>query len=163
MHLTPCATTGVPHQAGVLRNRGISYFRCATKRVVQLQKNGTYLTRQICNLSSFAALHNFSWVAANNARIAPPPPLSRRVTGNCFYGVGCGVSYGSLTHDDLADGEVADAEGLLRIVSVGVEHDALCSSWRQLVLGFWSPWLSLSIALPLAAFVAPSYQRDGGP
>ena len=51
----------------------------------------------------------FSWVAASNARVAPPPP-SRRVTGNCLSSVGCERSYGSLTHDNLAGGEVADAK-----------------------------------------------------
>ena len=93
----------------------------------------------------------------------PPPSFSRRVTGNSLFGVGCGVTYGSLTYDDLAGGEVADAEDSSRVVSVDVEHDALGPAWRQLVLGFWSPWLSPSIALPLAAFAAPSYRRDGGP
>ena len=105
----------------------------------------------------------FSWVAANNARVTPPPPPSRQVTGKCPSGVGCGVPYGSLTHDDLAGGEVADAEGSSRVVSVDVEHDALGPAWRQLGLGFCSPWLSPSIALPFAAFAAPSYRRDGGP
>ena len=71
----------------------------------------------------------FSWVAANNARIAPPH-LSRRVTGNCLSGVGCGVPYDGLTHDDLAGGEVADAEGSSRVVSVDDEHDALGPAWR---------------------------------
>ena len=104
----------------------------------------------------------FSWVAVNNARVVPlPPHFSRRVTEKCLFG--CGVPYGSLTHDDLAGGDVADAEGSSRGVSVDVEHDALGPAWRQLVLGFWSPWLSPSIALPLAAFAAPSYRRDGGP
>ena len=83
----------------------------------------------------------FSWVAANNARVASPP-LSRRVTGNYLSGVGCGVPYDGLTHDDLAGGEVADAEGSSRLVSVDVEHDALGPAWRQLVLGFGSPQLS---------------------
>ena len=92
-----------------------------------------------------------------------PHPLSRRVTGNCLSSVGCGVPYGSLTHDDLAGGEVAGAEGSSRVISVGAEQVALSPAWRQLVPGFWSPWLSSSIALPLAAFAAPSYRRDGGP
>ena len=102
-------------------------------------------------------------VAVNNARVAPSPSLSRRVTENCLSGVGCGVPYGSLTDDDLAGGEVADAEGSPRVVNVDVEHNALDPAWRKLVLGFWSPWVSPSIALPLAAFAAPSYLRDGGP
>ena len=63
-----------------------------------------------------------------------------------------------LTHDDLVDGEVADAEGSSRVVSVNVEYDALGPAWRQPVVGFWSPWLSPSTALPLAA---SSYRRDG--
>ena len=91
----------------------------------------------------------------------PPPPFSCRVTENWLFG--CGVPYGRLTHDDLAGGEVADAKGSSRVVSVDAEHDALGPAWRQLVLGLWSPWLSPSIALPLAAFAAPSYRRDGGP
>ena len=102
-------------------------------------------------------------MAANNAHVAPPPPFSRRVTGNCLSGVGYGVPYVSLTHDDLAGGEVADGEGSSRVDSVDVEHDAFGPAWRQLVLGFCLPWLSPSIALPLAAFMAPSYRRDGGP
>ena len=65
-----------------------------------------------------------------------PLPLSRRVTGNCLSGVGCGVPYNSLTHDDLAGGEVADEEGSSRVVNVGAENDALGPAWRQLVLGF---------------------------
>ena len=73
--------------------------------------------------------------------VSRPPPISRRVTGNYLSGVGCGVPYGSLTYDHLAGGEVADVEGSSRVVSVDVEHDALCPTWRQLVLGFWSPWL----------------------
>ena len=73
------------------------------------------------------------------------------------------MPYGSLTHDDLAGGEVAVAEGSSRVVSVDAEHDALGPAWRQLVLGFCSPWLSPLITLPLAAFATPSYQRDGGP
>ena len=74
--------------------------------------------------------------------VSRPPPLSRRVTGNCLSGVDCGVPYGSLMHDDLAGGEVADAEGSSRVVSVGAEHDALGLAWRQLVLGFGSPQVS---------------------
>ena len=93
----------------------------------------------------------------------PPPPFSRRVTGNCLSGVGCGVPYGSLTHDDLADGGFADTYGSSRVASVDVEHDALGPAWCQLVLGFCSPWLSPSIALLLAAFAAPLYRCDGGP
>ena len=45
-------------------------------------------------------------------------------------------------HDDLAGGEVADAEGSSRVVSVGAEHDALGPAWCQLVLGFGSPQVS---------------------
>ena len=60
----------------------------------------------------------------NNGRVAPPPPpFSRRVTENCLFG--CGVPYGSLTHDDLARGEVADTKGSSRVVSVDAEHDAV--------------------------------------
>ena len=54
-----------------------------------------------------------------------PPPLSRRASGNCLSSVGCGVSYDGPTHVYLADGEVADAEGSSRVVSVDAEHDAL--------------------------------------
>ena len=90
-------------------------------------------------------------------------PFSRRVTGNCLSGVGCGVPHNSLTHDDLAGGAVADAEGSSRVLSASAEHDALGPAWRQLVLGFWSPWPSPSIALSLAAFATPSYRRDDGP
>ena len=79
----------------------------------------------------------FSWVAANNARVSPLPRLSRRVTGNCPSGVGCGVPYDGLTHDDLAGGKVADVKGSLWVVDA--EHDALGPAWRQLVLGFGSP------------------------
>ena len=105
------------------------------------------------------------WVAASNARVAPPLParLSRRVTENYLSGVGCRVPYGSLTHDDLAGSEVADAEDSSRIVSVDVEHKALGPAWRQPVLEFCSPWLPPSIALPFAPFAAPPYRRDGGP
>ena len=92
-----------------------------------------------------------------------PPLPSRRVTGNYLSGVGCGVPYGSLTHDDLASGEVADAKDSSRVVSVDVEQDALGPAWCRLMLGVWSPWPSPSIALSLAAFAAPSYRRDGGP
>ena len=42
----------------------------------------------------------------------------------------------SMTHDDLASGEVADAESSSPVVSIGGEHDALSPAWRQLVLGF---------------------------
>ena len=52
------------------------------------------------------------------------------------------MPYDGLTHDDLAGGEVADAEDSSRIVSVDVEHDALGPAWRQLVLGFGSPQVS---------------------
>ena len=79
----------------------------------------------------------FFWVAANNARVAPPPPPC--VTGNCLSGVDGGVPYDGLTHDDLAGGEDANAEGSSRVVSVDAEHDALGPAWRQLVLGFGSP------------------------
>ena len=85
----------------------------------------------------------FSWVAASNARVAPPPPPpSHRVSGNCLSGVGCGVPYRGLTHDDLAGGEVADAEGSPRVVSVDAEYDALGPAWRQLMLRFESPQVS---------------------
>ena len=69
----------------------------------------------------------------------PPSPLSRRVTGNCLSDVGCGVPHYGLTHDDLGSGEVGDAEGSSRVVSVDAEHDALGPAGRQLVLGFGSP------------------------
>ena len=107
----------------------------------------------------------FSWVAASNTRVAPPPPslLSRGVPGNCLSSVGCGVPCDGQTYGDLAGGEVADAENSPRVVRVDAEHDALGPAWRYLVLGFGSPWPSPSIALSLAAFTAPSYQRDGGP
>ena len=68
----------------------------------------------------------------------PPPPVSRRVTGNHLTGVGCGVPYDGLTHDHLAGGEVADAEGSPRVVSVDAKHDELGHAWRQLVLGLGS-------------------------
>ena len=60
--------------------------------------------------------------------VSRPPPLSRRVTGNCLSGVDCGGPYDGLTHDDLAGGEVADVEGLSRVVSVDAESDALGSA-----------------------------------
>ena len=104
----------------------------------------------------------FSWVAANNARVARPPPHLVAVsleTASAVLAVGCHMS---LTQDDMVGGEVADAEGSSRVVSVNVEYDALGLAWRQPVVGFWSPWLSLSTALPLAAFAASSYRRDGG-
>ena len=69
----------------------------------------------------------------------PPPPPSHRVTANCLSGVRCGGSYDGLTHDDLAGGQVADAEGSSRVVSVHSEHDALVLAWRRLVFGFESP------------------------
>ena len=72
----------------------------------------------------------------------PPPPPSHCISGNCLSGVGCGVPYHGLTHDDLAGGEVADAEGSPRVVSVDAEYDALGPAWRQLVLGFESPQVS---------------------
>ena len=72
----------------------------------------------------------------------PPLPFSRRVTENCLSGVGCAVPYGSMTQDDLASGEDADAEGSSPVVSVGAEHDALGPAWRQLVLEFGSPQVS---------------------
>ena len=52
------------------------------------------------------------------------------------------MPYDGLAHDDLAGGEVADAEGLSRVVSVDAEHDALGPAWRQLVLGFGAPQVS---------------------
>ena len=52
IHLTSCAT-GDPHQAGVFpifrKKIQKRKSRWATKRIVQLQKNGTSLTRQIFN------------------------------------------------------------------------------------------------------------------
>ena len=66
------------------------------------------------------------------------PPFSHRVSGNCLSGVSCGVPDDGLTHDDLADSEVADAEGSPRVVSVDVEYHALGPTWCQLVLGFAS-------------------------
>ena len=81
----------------------------------------------------------FSRVAASNAR-APPP--SRRFSGNCLAGVGCGVPYYGLTYDDLAGGEVADAEGSPWVVSVDAKHNALGPAWCQLVHGFGSPHVS---------------------
>ena len=70
---------------------------------------------------------------------SPLPPPSRRVSGNCLSGVGCGVPYDGLTHDDLAGGKVADVEGSPRVVTVNAEHDVLGPTWPQLVLGFGSP------------------------
>ena len=61
----------------------------------------------------------------SNACVAPLPFLSRRVSGNCLYGIDCGGSYDGLTHGDLAGDEVANAERSPRVVSVDVEHDAL--------------------------------------
>ena len=52
------------------------------------------------------------------------------------------MPYDGLTHDDMASGEVADAEGSPRVVSVDAEYDAFGSAWRQLVLGFGSPQVS---------------------
>ena len=52
------------------------------------------------------------------------------------------MPYDGLTHDDLAGGEVADAEGSSPVVSVDDEHDALGPAWRQLVLGFGSSHIS---------------------
>ena len=54
-----------------------------------------------------------------------PSPLSRHVPGSCLSGVGCGVPYVGLVHGDLAGGEVVDAEGSPRVVTVDAEHDAL--------------------------------------
>ena len=48
------------------------------------------------------------------------------------------MPYDDLTHDDLATGEIAEAKGLSRVISVDDEHDALGSAWRQLALGFGS-------------------------
>ena len=53
--------------------------------------------------------------------------------GGCRYG---------LTHDDLAGGEVADAQGSLRVVGVNAEYIALGPASRQLVLGFGWPQIS---------------------
>ena len=72
----------------------------------------------------------------------PPPPFSRRVSGNCLSGVGWGVPYDGMTHSHLAGGEVADVEGSPRVVSVDVKHDTLGLAWRLLVLGFGSPHVS---------------------
>ena len=52
------------------------------------------------------------------------------------------MPHDGLTHDDLAGGEVADAEGSSRVVSADAEHDALGPAWRQLVLGFGSSQVS---------------------
>ena len=52
------------------------------------------------------------------------------------------MTYDGLTHDDLVDGEVADAGGSPGVFSVDAEHDALGPAWRQLVLGFGSPQVS---------------------
>ena len=70
------------------------------------------------------------------------PSSSRCVSANCVSGVGCGVPYDGPTHGDLAGGEVADAEGSPRVVSVDTEHDVLGPAWRQLVRGFGSPQVS---------------------
>ena len=70
------------------------------------------------------------------------PPPSRRVTGNCLFGVGLGVLYDGLTHDDLVGGEVADVKDSSRVVNVDAEHDAHGPAWRQLVLRFGSPQVS---------------------
>ena len=61
---------------------------------------------------------------------------------DCLSGVGCGVPYDGLKHDDLVGGEITDAEGSSRVVSVDAEHDAFGPAWRQLVLGFGSPQVS---------------------
>ena len=72
--------------------------------------------------------------------VSPPPPRpSHRVSGNCLCGVGCGVPYDGLTHDDLAGGEVANAEVSPRVVSFDAEHDELGPAWRQYLLWFGSP------------------------
>ena len=52
------------------------------------------------------------------------------------------MPYDGLTHSDLAGGEVADAEGSSRVVSIDAKYDALGPAWRQLVLGFGSPEVS---------------------
>ena len=57
--------------------------------------------------------------------VSRSPLLSRRVSGNCLSGVGCGVPYDDQTHGDLAGGEVADAEGSPRVVSDNAKHDAV--------------------------------------
>ena len=76
--------------------------------------------------------------------VSRPSFFSRRVTGNCLSTVGCGVPYDGLTDNDLAGGEVADAEGSSRVVSVDAEHDVLGPAWCQLVLGFGSLQVSVS-------------------
>ena len=48
------------------------------------------------------------------------------------------MPYDGLRHDDLAGGEIADAEDSSRVVSV----DALGPVGRQLLLGFGSPHVS---------------------
>ena len=54
------------------------------------------------------------------------------------------MPYDGLAYDDLAGGEVTDAEGSSRLVSVDAEHDALGPAWRwrQFVLGSGSPQVS---------------------
>ena len=68
-----------------------------------------------------------------------PPPLSRRVTGNFLSGVICGVPFDGLTNDDLAGGEVPDADGSSRFVSVDAEHDALAPRGANLCSGSGHP------------------------
>ena len=65
--------------------------------------------------------------------VSPSTP-SHRVSESFLSGVGCAVPYDGLTRDDLAGGEVADAEGSPRVVSVDAERDTLDPAWRQLAL-----------------------------
>ena len=52
------------------------------------------------------------------------------------------MPYDGLTQDDLGGGEVANAEGSSRVVSVDAKHDALGPVWPQLVFGFGLPQVS---------------------
>ena len=70
--------------------------------------------------------------------LSQPPPPPRL----CFWKLPLRRRLWGLTHGDLDDSEVADAEGSPRVVSVDAEHHALGPAWRQLVLRFWSPQVS---------------------
>ena len=50
--------------------------------------------------------------------------------------------YDGLTQGDLTGGEITDAEGSPRVVSVDAEHDALGPAWRQFVVEFRPPQVS---------------------